>query len=259
MEKVEKSRFRSVGTKSTLGRVVKNRPRPTDFDRPQTLVYLHTNFYQNRTIFWPCFGRESQTRGTPIPNFWYFFTLNKIWKWVEFEKNQWLQSWCWFYSVSWNLGCGATPIWAAWDQKYFSHLINSQKCLMGPSFDKIPEIELPPVLMTWKICLLIAHFFSQCYFFPISLVKYTLFPNCTVLQPISVNSMFFQTISRTFCEFNDFFLFFLCTGNFTNFPWSNFCTTVLHSFTKSSKMDFLFFCAQLILWIFRELSNFFYI
>ena len=25
---------------------------------------------------------------------------------------------------------------------------------MGPSFDKIPEIELPPVLMTWKICLL---------------------------------------------------------------------------------------------------------
>ena len=119
-----------------------------------SLVYMYTNFRQNRTIFWPCFGRESQTRGTPIPNFWYFFTLNKIWKWVEFEKNQWLQSWCWFYSVSWNLGCGATPIWAAWDQKYFSHLINSQKCLMGPSFDKIPEIELPPVLMTWKICLL---------------------------------------------------------------------------------------------------------
>ena len=25
---------------------------------------------------------------------------------------------------------------------------------MGPSFDKIPEIVLPPVLMTWKICLL---------------------------------------------------------------------------------------------------------
>ena len=25
---------------------------------------------------------------------------------------------------------------------------------MQPSFDKIPEIELPPVLMTWKICLL---------------------------------------------------------------------------------------------------------
>ena len=25
---------------------------------------------------------------------------------------------------------------------------------MGPSFNKIPEIELPPVLMTWKICLL---------------------------------------------------------------------------------------------------------
>ena len=25
---------------------------------------------------------------------------------------------------------------------------------MGPSFNKIQEIELPPVLMTWKICLL---------------------------------------------------------------------------------------------------------
>ena len=31
---------------------------------------------------------------------------------------------------------------------------------MGPSFDKIPEIELPPVLMTWKICLLKV-FFKQ--------------------------------------------------------------------------------------------------
>ena len=46
------------------------------------------------------------------------------------------------------------PIWAGWDQKYFSHLNNSQIGLMEPSFDKIPEIELPSVLMTWKICLL---------------------------------------------------------------------------------------------------------
>ena len=125
-----------------------------------SVVIIHTKFRQNRTIFGPSFGRELQTRGTPIPNFWYFFTLNKIWKWVDFEKNQWLQSWCWFYSVSWNLGCGATPIWAAWDQKYFSYLINSQKGLMGSSFDKIPEIELPPVLMTWKICLLKAFFIT---------------------------------------------------------------------------------------------------
>ena len=56
--------------------------------------------------------------------------------------------------VDWNLGCGATPIWAGRDQKYFSYLINSQKGLMGLSFGKIPEIEVPPVLMTWKICLL---------------------------------------------------------------------------------------------------------
>ena len=42
-KKVEKSRFRSVDTKSTLGRVVKNRPRPTDFDRPQTLDDIFGN------------------------------------------------------------------------------------------------------------------------------------------------------------------------------------------------------------------------
>ena len=41
-KKSEKSRFRSVDTKSTLGRVAKKRPRPADFDRPQTLVYAAT-------------------------------------------------------------------------------------------------------------------------------------------------------------------------------------------------------------------------
>ena len=120
----------------------------------RSLVYMYTNFCQNRTIFRPYFGLESQTRGAPIPKFWYFFPLINSWKWTEFEKNPWWHSWGWFYSVSWNLGCGATPIWAGPDPKYFSHLTNSQKSLMGRSFGKIPEIEVPPVLMTCKMCLL---------------------------------------------------------------------------------------------------------
>ena len=97
---------------------------------------------------------NSYVYGSAIPIFLYFFSLIMIWRWVEFEKNPWWQSLGWYYSVGWNLGCGAPPIWAGWDQKYFSHLINSQKSLMGPNFGKIPEIEVPYVLMTWKICLL---------------------------------------------------------------------------------------------------------
>ena len=44
-KKSEKSRFRSVDTKSTLGRVAKKRPRPADFDRPQTLWVKFLNFH----------------------------------------------------------------------------------------------------------------------------------------------------------------------------------------------------------------------
>ena len=36
--------FRPVGPKSTGRSVVKNRPRPTDFDRPRTLFYCHGFF-----------------------------------------------------------------------------------------------------------------------------------------------------------------------------------------------------------------------
>ena len=111
-------------------------------------------FRSFRAKIWSFLLCNSCVYGSAIPIFWYFFSLIKISKWVEFEKNPWWQSWGWYYSVGWNLGCGAPPIWAGWDQKYFSHLINSQKGLMGPSFDKIQEIEVPPVLMTWKICLL---------------------------------------------------------------------------------------------------------
>ena len=115
---------------------------------------MYTNFCQNRTIFRPYFCCETHIKGRDNSKFWNFSSLTKIWIWPEFEKNLWCQTWGWFYTVSWNIGCGTTPIWAGWDQKYFSHLINSQKGLMGPSFGKIPEIEVPPVLKTWKMCLL---------------------------------------------------------------------------------------------------------
>ena len=41
----------------------------------KSLVYMYTNFCQNRTIFWLSFCRESQTRGMPSPKFWYFLLL----------------------------------------------------------------------------------------------------------------------------------------------------------------------------------------
>ena len=47
-----KSRFRSVDTKSALGRVAKNRPRLTDFDRPQTLDWLSQRFFESSRKFW---------------------------------------------------------------------------------------------------------------------------------------------------------------------------------------------------------------
>ena len=118
----------------------------------RSLVYMYTNFRQNRTIFRPYFGCESHIKGRDNPKFWNFSSLTKIWIWPEFEKNPRCQTWGWFYTVSWNIGCGPTPIWAGWDQKYFSHLNNFQKGLMGPSFGKIPEIEVLPVFMTWKMC-----------------------------------------------------------------------------------------------------------
>ena len=119
-----------------------------------SVLNKNTKFRQNWTIFRPFFGPKTQTRWVPNLKFWYFFPPIDSWKEIEFEKNPWWHSWGWFYSVSWNLGCGATPIWAGPDPKYFSHLTNSQKSLMGPSFGKIPEIEVPPVLKTWKMCLL---------------------------------------------------------------------------------------------------------
>ena len=112
------------------------------------------SFIKIGPFFWPFFGPKTQTRWAPNPKFWYYFPPIDLWKWAEFEKNPWWHSWGWFYSVSWNVGCGATPIWAGPDPKYFSHLTNFQKSLTGPSFGKIPEIKVPPVLMTWKMCLL---------------------------------------------------------------------------------------------------------
>ena len=113
----------------------------------RSLVYMYTNFRQNRTIFRPYFGCEIHIKGRDNPKFWNFFSLTKIWIWPEFEKNPRCQTWGWFYTVSWNIGCGPTPIWAGWDWKYFSHLNNFQKGLMGPSFNKIPEMVVPNIVM----------------------------------------------------------------------------------------------------------------
>ena len=118
------------------------------------VLILNIKFRQNRTIFWPNFDRESQTRDIATPKIWYFLSLTEVWKWVKYEKNPWLQSWSWFYSVHWNLGCSPTPIWASWDPKYDAQFTISQKGPMGPSLSKILEIVLPAVLKTWKICLL---------------------------------------------------------------------------------------------------------
>ena len=106
-------------------------------------VGLHPIFQlsaQNPTIFRPYLGCETHIKGRDNPKFWYFSSLTKLWKWPEFEKNPQFRSWGWFYTVSWNIGCGPTPIWAGWDWKYFSRLNNFQKGLMGPSFGKIPEM-----------------------------------------------------------------------------------------------------------------------
>ena len=37
-----------------------------------SVVMIHTNFHQNPTNFWPCFGRESHTRGVYNLKIWYF-------------------------------------------------------------------------------------------------------------------------------------------------------------------------------------------
>ena len=72
----------------------------------RSLVYMYTNFRQNRTIFRPYFGCETHINGRDNPKFWYFSSLTKLWKWPKFEKNPKLRSWGWFYTVSWNAGCG---------------------------------------------------------------------------------------------------------------------------------------------------------
>ena len=112
-----------------------------------SVLIVNTKFHQNRTIFGPYFGCEMHIKGCDIPKFWYFSSLTKLWKRPKFEKNPQLRSWGWFYTVSWNIGCGPTPILAGWDWKYFSHLNIFPKGPMGPSFDKIPEMVVLNVVM----------------------------------------------------------------------------------------------------------------
>ena len=59
----------------------------------RSLVYMYTNFRQNRTIFRPYFGCETHIKGRDNPKFWYFSSFTKLWKLPKFEKNPQFRSW----------------------------------------------------------------------------------------------------------------------------------------------------------------------
>ena len=71
-----------------------------------SVLIVNTKFHQNWTIFGPYFGCEMHINGRDISKFWYFSLLIEIWKCPELEKNRQCRSWGWFYTVSWNAGCG---------------------------------------------------------------------------------------------------------------------------------------------------------
>ena len=51
-------------------------------------------------------------------------------------------------------GGGSTPIWVGPDPKYVAGPTFPMRCLIGPSYKQIPEIDPPRVHRTWKMCLL---------------------------------------------------------------------------------------------------------
>ena len=120
----------------------------------RSLVSMYTNFRSNRTIFWPCFGPESHAKASSNPKFWYFYSLIISRKWAEFEKNRWLHSMGWFYTVALILGWSLTAVWVHWNQKYFGKFTYPNISLMGQSFIKIPDFVSETIFMTWKMCLL---------------------------------------------------------------------------------------------------------
>ena len=105
--------------------------------------------------------------GAPIlpssnPKFIYFYSLIILWKWVEFEKNRWLHSMGWFYTVALILGWSLTAVWVHWNQKYFGKFTYPNISLMGQSFIKIPDFVSETIFMTWKMCLLTKKFQAYC-------------------------------------------------------------------------------------------------
>ena len=80
--------------------------------------------------------------------------LMEKWNCAKFERSSLIHSMGWFYTVSPNPGGGPTPIWAGWDPKYLAHLTFSQNGVMGPSWNKIPDLVAERVFTTWKLCLL---------------------------------------------------------------------------------------------------------
>ena len=61
----------------------------------------------------------------------------------------------WFYTVAQILGWAPTAVRVGWDPKYLGKVTYPHRCLIGPSFIKIPDLVSQTVFMTWKMCLLI--------------------------------------------------------------------------------------------------------
>ena len=59
-----------------------------------------------------------------------------------------------YYTVGPDPGGGSTPIWVGPDPKYVAGPTFPMRCLIGPSYKQIPEIDPPRVHRTWKMCLL---------------------------------------------------------------------------------------------------------